>query len=72
MSTNLDEDPATFTDEERFGCFAEFAQLAVEGRFTVPVSRTFPLDHWHPALEISQGHHARGKLLLLPAADARG
>ncbi|WP_433512517.1 NADP-dependent oxidoreductase [Nonomuraea sp. CA-143628] len=66
------EDPTTFTDEERFGSFAEFARLAAEGRFTVPVSRTFPLDQWRTALDISVTGHAHGKLLLLPAADARG
>ncbi|WP_026924499.1 NADP-dependent oxidoreductase [Glycomyces arizonensis] len=44
----------------------EFAQLAADGRFAVPVARTFPLDQWKAALEISQSGHARGKLLLLP------
>ncbi|MGH3166703.1 MAG: zinc-binding dehydrogenase, partial [Trebonia sp.] len=44
----------------------EFAQLAAEGRFSVPVARTFPLADWETALKISQGHHARGKLLLVP------
>jgi NADPH:quinone reductase-like Zn-dependent oxidoreductase len=63
------EDPATFTDEERYGVFPEFAQLAAEGRFTIPVAGTFPLDQWRTALEISLTGQARGKLLLLPAAD---
>jgi len=63
------EDPATFTDEARFGCFPEFAHRAAAGTFTVPISGTFPLDHWRKALEISLTNHARGKLLLLPAAD---
>lgn len=58
------EDPATFTDEQRFGCFPEFARLAAEGRFTVPISGIFPLDRWRTALEISLTGHARGKLLL--------
>jgi NADPH:quinone reductase-like Zn-dependent oxidoreductase len=44
----------------------EFAQLAAEGRFSVPIARTFPLEDWGTALEISQGGHARGKLLLVP------
>jgi NADPH:quinone reductase-like Zn-dependent oxidoreductase len=61
------EDPATFTDDERFGVFPEFAQLAAEGKFTVPVSGTFPLDQWRTALEISLTGRAHGKLLLLPA-----
>lgn len=66
------EDPAAFTDEERYGFFAEFAQRAAAGEFTVPVSGTFPLDRWRTALEISLTGRARGKLLLLPAVDARG
>jgi NADPH:quinone reductase-like Zn-dependent oxidoreductase len=62
------EDRATFTDEERFGFFPEFARLAADGRFGVPVSQTFPLDQWRTALEISLTARARGKLLLLPGA----
>jgi NADPH:quinone reductase-like Zn-dependent oxidoreductase len=61
------EDPATWTDDERYGAFPEFARLAAAGRFTVPVAGTFPLDQWRTALEISQAGHARGKLLLLPS-----
>ncbi|MEY9926828.1 NADPH:quinone reductase-like Zn-dependent oxidoreductase [Catenulispora sp. GP43] len=63
------EDPAAFSDEARFGHFPEFAQLAAEGKFTVPVAGTFPLDRWRAALEISESGHARGKLLLLPGLD---
>ena len=46
----------------------EFAQLAADGRFSVPIARTFPPGGWKTALEISQGGHAHGKLLLLPGA----
>jgi NADPH:quinone reductase-like Zn-dependent oxidoreductase len=63
------EDRTTWTDAERYGSFPEFAQLAADGRLTVPVSGTFPLDQWRTALEISLTGHARGKLLLLPTAD---
>lgn len=62
------EDPATFTDEERYGFFPEFARLAAAGRFAVPVAGTYPLDQWRTALDISLTGHARGKLLLLPRA----
>lgn len=51
---------------QRVDALAEFAQLAAHGRFTVPIARTFPLDEWRAAMEISEGGHARGKLLLLP------
>ncbi|MGC8919113.1 zinc-binding dehydrogenase [Streptomyces sp. PG2] len=57
------------TDAERFGVFPEFARLAAEGGFTVPVAATFPLEDWSKALEISLSGHARGKLLLLPSGD---
>jgi hypothetical protein len=63
------EDHATFLDE-RFAAFPEFAQLAADGRFAVPVAGTFPLAGWREALEISLTGHARGKLLLLPGAEA--
>lgn len=52
--------------DESFGFFPEFARLAAEGRFTVPVTATFALEDWRTALEISLTGHARGKLLLLP------
>lgn len=63
------EDPTKWTDAERFGVFPEFARLAAEGGFTVPVAATFPLEDWSKALEISLPGHARGKLLLLPSGD---
>jgi len=51
---------------DRAGVFAEFAQLAAAGTFTVPVAGTFPLADWRAAMEISLSGQARGKLLLLP------
>jgi NADPH:quinone reductase-like Zn-dependent oxidoreductase len=49
----------------RFEAFTEFAGLAADGRFTVPIARTFPLEDWRAALEISLTGHAHGKLLLM-------
>lgn len=43
-----------------------FVQLAAEGKFTVPVNRTFPLEDWRTALDFSQSQRAHGKLVLLP------
>jgi hypothetical protein len=51
---------------QRFDVFPEFAQFAVDGRFTVPIAGTFPLEDWRTALEISLSGQAHGKLLLLP------
>jgi NADPH:quinone reductase-like Zn-dependent oxidoreductase len=51
---------------QRVDALPEFAQLAAAGRFTIPIARTFQLDEWRTALQISLSEHARGKLLLLP------
>ena len=50
----------------RYDALAQFAQLAAEGRFTVPVARSFGMEEWHTALELSHSGHAHGKLLILP------
>jgi NADPH:quinone reductase-like Zn-dependent oxidoreductase len=48
----------------------EFVQRAAEGRFTVPVARTFALEDWRTALDLSLSQKARGKLILLLGAGA--
>lgn len=56
--------------EERrlhYDVLGEYAQRAADGKFTIPVARTFPLEDWRTALGISESGHARGKLVLLPA-----
>ena len=58
------------TGYERYGAFPEFAQRAAEGRLRVPIARTFPLEQWREALEISLGRQPRGKLLLIPGDSA--
>jgi NADPH:quinone reductase-like Zn-dependent oxidoreductase len=63
--SSFGEDPAL-----RYDVLAEFAQLAAEGRFTVPVARTFSLEDWRAALEVSQTGKARGKLIILPGRGA--
>ena len=54
----------------RYDALAPFAKLAAEGRFTVPVARTFPLEDWREALDLSLSGHAGGKLILMPANGA--
>ena len=49
----------------RFDVLGKFAQLAADGKFEVPVARVFALEDWRAALEVSQGQHAQGKLVLL-------
>jgi len=52
----------------RWDVLGEFARLAAEGRFSIPIARTFAFEDWRKALAISLSGHARGKLLLLPDA----
>jgi len=54
----------------RYDMLGEFARLAAEGRFAVPIARTFALEQWREALAISLSGRARGKLVLLPAVAA--
>lgn len=53
--------------QERFAAIPEFARLAAEGRFAVPIAATFPLKDWRTALDLSLSGHAHGKPLLLPS-----
>jgi NADPH:quinone reductase-like Zn-dependent oxidoreductase len=50
----------------RYDVLGHYAQLAAEGRFSIPVARTFGLKDWREAVAISMSTQAHGKLLLLP------
>jgi NADPH:quinone reductase-like Zn-dependent oxidoreductase len=50
----------------RWDVLGEYGQLAAKGRFSIPVARTFSLEDWREALEISLAGRARGKLVLVP------
>ena len=50
----------------RYDVLKEFADLAAQGRFSIPIARTFALAEWKTALSVSEGQQARGKLILLP------
>jgi hypothetical protein len=54
----------------RYETFAEMAQAAAAGKFTIPIARTFPLEQWREAMEISVSGKASGKLLLVPTAPS--
>ena len=56
----------------RYDMLATFAKWAAEGRLAVPIARTFALEDWDMARDISQGGQARGKLVLLPGGLAAG
>lgn len=49
-----------------YGVLGDFAQLAADGTFTVPIACTYPLEDWRAALDVSQSRKAHGKLILLP------
>ncbi|PCE23964.1 alcohol dehydrogenase [Paraburkholderia acidicola] len=50
----------------RWDALGEHGRLAAEGRFFIPVARTFALEDWREALDISLAGHAHGKLVLVP------
>jgi NADPH:quinone reductase-like Zn-dependent oxidoreductase len=54
---------------QRDDVLGEFARLAAEGRFEIPVAGTFPLEDWRTAAGQSLSGHAHGKLILVLAAD---
>lgn len=51
--------------EPRHDVLPEYASLAAQGRFSVPVAQTFALDDWRTAMELSRSGHPGGKLILL-------
>jgi NADPH:quinone reductase-like Zn-dependent oxidoreductase len=56
----------------RYDMHGEFARFAADGKFVIPVARTFALEDWRAALDISAGGHARGKLVLLTEGTMAG
>ncbi|HEY0813163.1 MAG TPA: NADP-dependent oxidoreductase [Pseudonocardia sp.] len=48
----------------RYEVLGEYAKLASTGDFSVPVARTFALEDWTTAVELSRSGQARGKLVL--------
>ena len=43
----------------------EFAQLAADRTFSIPVAGNFAMKYWHKAFKISLSGRAQGKLLVL-------
>jgi len=50
----------------RYDALAEYADQAAQGRFTLPIARTFALEAWREALDLAFSNRARGKVVLLP------
>ncbi|MDQ1751484.1 MAG: hypothetical protein QOE71_2540 [Pseudonocardiales bacterium] len=49
---------------------AELAALVADGRLTVPIARTYPLEQVADAFTELEKRHTRGKIVLLPGAAA--
>jgi NADPH:quinone reductase-like Zn-dependent oxidoreductase len=62
---SMGDDAATY----RYDVLGQFAQLAAASRFSVPIARTFALEEWRAALELSASRRAQGKLIILPAGE---
>jgi NADPH:quinone reductase-like Zn-dependent oxidoreductase len=54
----------------RYDVLGDFARAAAAGRFSVPIARTFDLEHWREALDISLSGRAHGKLVIVTDAAA--
>lgn len=50
----------------RYDALAEYADLAAQGRFTLPIARIFALEAWREALDLAFSNRACGKVVLLP------
>ena len=57
---------------ERPDVLGDYARLAAEGRFSVPIARAFALEDWREAMGISLSGRAQGKLVLLIDPSAAG
>jgi NADPH:quinone reductase-like Zn-dependent oxidoreductase len=44
----------------------EYASLAANGSFRIPIARTYPLGEWREAVKLSMSGHPHGKVVLLP------
>ena len=56
----------TGADERPWYALGQAATLSEEGRLTLPVAQTFPLEQAPEAHRISEAGHVRGKLVLVP------
>ena len=47
----------------------QYASLAADRAFRIPIARTYPLDEWQDAVKLSTSGRPHGKVVLLPAAS---
>jgi NADPH:quinone reductase-like Zn-dependent oxidoreductase len=48
----------------------QYASLAADGAFYIPIARTYPLAEWRDAVKLSVSGHPHGKVVLLPEGRA--
>jgi NADPH:quinone reductase-like Zn-dependent oxidoreductase len=53
----------------RYDVLGDYARLAAERRFIIPIARTFTWGDWQEAVTISMSGHAHGKLILIMEDD---
>ncbi|MEV6347742.1 NADP-dependent oxidoreductase [Actinoplanes sp. NPDC051851] len=61
---NIDELTAQVTPTADL--LPRYAALTAEGEFHLPIARTYPLDEWRSAVELSLSGNPHGKLVLRP------
>jgi NADPH:quinone reductase-like Zn-dependent oxidoreductase len=66
------ENVTSIAEVMRWDQLGPYARHAAEGRFTIPVARTFALEDWREAMEISLSGQSRGKLVLRIAPEIEG
>jgi NADPH:quinone reductase-like Zn-dependent oxidoreductase len=50
----------------RYDVLGEYAELAAQGGFTIPIAATYALENWREPLAVSLSGQARGKHILIP------
>jgi len=50
---------------QRYDVMPRYAELAAEGRFTIPIARAYSFDDWRDAAARSQSGQAHGKVVLV-------
>jgi len=48
----------------------QYASLAADGAFRIPIARAYPLGEWRDAVKLSMSGHPHGKVVLLPEGRA--
>ncbi|UQU68402.1 zinc-binding dehydrogenase [Couchioplanes caeruleus] len=48
----------------------EYASLATQGAFRLPIAKSYPLEKWRDAVALSLSGNPHGKVMLLPGREA--